>query len=101
MSLQDPQQIVLTPVPVSELVQAISKNIIDYFSPLVTPQNVEASADGIKYITRKDVCDIIGASLPTVLDYTKKGILKGYRIGRKVRYIETEVREALQKIQTV
>jgi excisionase family DNA binding protein len=49
-------------------------------------------------ITRQQVADYIGVSLPTLHAWTKNGTLKAYRIGNKVRYKKNEILEALQVI---
>lgn len=49
-------------------------------------------------ITRQQVAEYIGISLPTLHAWTKSGTLKAYRIGNKVRYKKNEVLEALQVI---
>lgn len=42
-------------------------------------------------ITRKEVANILGVTLPTVIDWEKKGIITGYRIGNRIRYKEEEI----------
>ncbi len=46
------------------------------------------------YLTREETANRLKVTLPTVWSYTKKGILKSYRIGNQVRYIESEVMQA-------
>ena len=46
------------------------------------------------YLTREETADKLKVTLPTVWSYTKKGLLKSYRIGNQVRYIESEVMQA-------
>jgi excisionase family DNA binding protein len=43
------------------------------------------------FLTREQVCDMLNVCLSTVWGWTKAGILKSYRVGNQVRYIETEV----------
>jgi excisionase family DNA binding protein len=49
-------------------------------------------------LTRIEVANLFGVSLPTVREYTLSGKLKGYRIGRRVRYKRAEVEQSLQEI---
>lgn len=51
-------------------------------------------------LTRKQVAQMLGVSLPTLHAWTKNAILQAYRIGNKVRYKENEVLEALQTINS-
>lgn len=50
-----------------------------------------------KLITKKEVCELLGVSLVTVNDWEKKGKLKGYQIGTRVRFKLSEVLEALKE----
>lgn len=54
-----------------------------------------------EYITRQETAEILRISLPTLNEYTKKGILPGYRLGSRVRYKKNEVENALKRIQTI
>lgn len=53
-----------------------------------------------KLLTRIETAKMLGVTLPTVIDWGKKGILKGYRIGNRVRYKYSEVMETLTNNQT-
>lgn len=46
-------------------------------------------------LTREEVADFLKISLPTLHDWTNRGILRSYTIGRKVRYKETEIINAI------
>ncbi|TWP24279.1 DUF3853 family protein [Apibacter muscae] len=48
-------------------------------------------------LTRKEVAHLLKISLPTLHDWTKKGLIKSYRIGNRVRYKQTDLYNALQK----
>lgn len=53
-----------------------------------------------KLITRTEAAQMLGVTLPTVIDWGKKGILKFYRIGNRVRYKYSEVMEAVTSNKT-
>lgn len=53
------------------------------------------------YLTREETADLIRISLPTLIDYTKKGYIKGYRIGSRVLYRRDQIEECLKEIQTI
>lgn len=49
-----------------------------------------------KMITRKEVADYLKVSVQTVINYTNRGLLTSYKIGRRVLYNEAEVIASLQ-----
>ncbi|WP_312323434.1 helix-turn-helix domain-containing protein [Soonwooa sp.] len=51
-------------------------------------------------ITRRETAKILGVTLPTVIDWEKKGIITGYRIGNRIRYKEAEILEAVTNNKT-
>ena len=48
----------------------------------------------IKYISRKEVAEILGCSINTVDDWTLKKYLQKYWFGGAIRYLKHEVEEA-------
>ena len=51
------------------------------------------------YLTRKQVAELIGGiSIGTVINWSKKGILTEYAIGRVIRYKKSEVENAMIKL---
>jgi excisionase family DNA binding protein len=51
-----------------------------------------------EYLTRRELAEIFKVTLPTISDWSKKGILKPYRLGNLVRFKKSEVEKALKKI---
>lgn len=49
-----------------------------------------------KMITRKEVADYLKVSVQSVINYTNRGLLTSYKIGRRVLYNEAEVAATLQ-----
>lgn len=47
------------------------------------------------YLTRKNVSTLLGVSLVTIHEWSKKGILKPYRIGNRVRFKFNEIEDVL------
>ena len=47
------------------------------------------------FLTQDEVAEKLKVSKVSVWSWTKAGVLKSYRIGNQVRYIESEVVEAL------
>lgn len=53
------------------------------------------------YMTKKEACEKLRLSLPTLGRLTTDGTLKGYRVGRRVLYRADEVEQALSVIHTL
>lgn len=54
-------------------------------------------SDFNKYLTRQEVKEQFHLSYPTILKYEKLGILRGWRLGRRVLFERTELENALQR----
>jgi len=57
--------------------------------------------DITKYLTRKEVAELLSISLPTLNEYTKTGKLKGFRIGGRVLYCANEIQNSLTEIEAL
>lgn len=51
-----------------------------------------------EYVTRQEARNILKVSLVTISDWSKKGILKPYRLGNLIRYKRAELDQALINI---
>lgn len=93
-TMQD--QIVLSAIPRTELVTDIAKAVRDMIAaqPTVNPPTPE------ELLTRVEAAHLLGITLPTLREYTRRGFLEGYRIGTRVRYKRSEVLGSLQQIRT-
>jgi hypothetical protein len=83
----------------------------------VTPEQLkEAIIDGVKtqldnlkthfapkepteYLTRKEVSDLFKVDISTIHNWTVKGILKAYSIGRRVYYKRDEIELAIVELE--
>lgn len=59
--------------------------------------NATPPKEDTELLTRKKVAELLGITLPTLHNWTKKGVLKSYRLGTRLRYKKSEVMEALRK----
>jgi hypothetical protein len=50
------------------------------------------------YYSQTQTADILHCSLPTIIDYRKKGWLKGRRVGAKILYTQADIDEAVKTI---
>lgn len=90
-------QTLFTQISKEELMTAIQgavKNEIEKLN-LSKPETIT------EYITRKDTAGILGISLPTLNDWSKRGIIPSYRIASRVRYKRAEVLNSLQKVHSL
>ncbi len=55
--------------------------------------------DQSQFLTRQETAQLLSISLPTLHDYTKRGIIIANRLGSKVRYRRNDVESALIKIK--
>lgn len=87
--------VILENVTPEELIESVRRVIKQEIADL----NLERTAP--KYLTRREVADLLKISLPTLNDYTRTGRIKGHRIGSRVLYSEEEVTKAVKEIATV
>jgi excisionase family DNA binding protein len=76
---------------IKTIVSAELKNAV---SELTTKREIEP-----ELITRKETAEILGVSLPTLHEWTKKGVLPAKRIGSRIRYERTAVFDALKSVE--
>ncbi|MEA5460078.1 helix-turn-helix domain-containing protein [Arcicella sp. LKC2W] len=67
-------------------IDGLIENRLKSFIPQTSTQS-----DAEEFLTREEVAKLFKISLPTLHDWTNKGLLKSYRIGNKVRYRKCEV----------
>lgn len=70
-----------------EIVDAISKRI-DTLEKKLPPKRSE-------WITRKQAGEMLGVSLVTISEWSKKNIIKAYKIGNRVRFKLEEIEAVL------
>lgn len=80
-------------------VQGIREIIREEVEGVMQERLPKAKEEEIKYLTRKETAQLLGISLPTLNDWTKKGLLKSYRISSRIRYIESEVHHAMESLR--
>ena len=86
-------QILLQGISANQLSELILAEI-DQRLKEISPIN----QDERKYLTRKDVTELLSISMPTLHDWCKKKILNPYRIGNRVFFKSDEIDLALRQI---
>ena len=79
-----------------------SEELRELFLTAITEEilpNIQTTSKETKLLTRKETAKHLRVSLPTLHDWTKRGIIKGYRIEGKVYYKRSEIEESLTEIQ--
>lgn len=89
------ESIILNNVSATELKELISQTVREEFKTLHQPQ------PETELLTRKNVADILGISLVTLGDWTKRGLIPALRIGTRIRYKKADVMEALNQVETI
>lgn len=71
-------------------IEQLANAIVDKLRPQL-PSKDEQQLTENEFLTRKEASKKLNISLPTLHSYTKKGILKGYKVGVRVLYKKSEV----------
>ncbi len=80
-------------VNVTDLVALIEEKVKQLFQENQLDKEVPKD----EFLTRREVSELLGVSLVTLHKWDKKGILKPSRIGRRVRYLKSDVLNSLNK----
>lgn len=91
------QDLILFNTPATELKELFRDVIKEELSNLKQQQKEENLT--ATYLSRQQVCKLLNLSLVTVDKFTRQGILKGYRIGGRIRYKQHEVEESLTAVK--
>ena len=73
------------------------KEILDGVKSLFQAHTSTVQNDDDVYWTREQTAEFLSISLVTLWEYTRKDILPAYRIGNRVRYRKSDVKNAFQK----
>jgi len=86
------QSIILQGLDVSDLRLLISDVLKEHTKkvPVLSLQNSNS-----EFLTRQEVAKRLKISLPTLHDYSKRGIIPVFRIGNKVRYKLADIESSL------
>lgn len=90
------EKILLSPITLDELATVIKMTVKREFEMINNSQTPQPENE---YITRKETSRILGVSLPTLNDYSKRGLIPSYRIGTRIRYKKEEVLNSLNQRQ--
>lgn len=57
---------------------------------------VNKETTDLHYLSREEVATLLKISLPTLNEYTKKGLIQGRKIGTRMLYLESDIKEAVK-----
>lgn len=89
------EPIVLSPIPLPDLLGVITKAVrseLDARTPTAAPPMEEL-------LTRVEAAQLLGITLPTLREYTRRGYVTGYRLGTRVRYKRNELLDGLKRMR--
>lgn len=52
-----------------------------------------------EFLTRKDVCNLLGITLPTLTNYYQSGVIPYHKIGKNVRFKKFDIYNAIQNMK--
>ena len=89
-------QFILTPVPIEDLQRIVAEAVQRELSVAF---KADPAPDVDELLSRKEAARYLGLSLPTLHDYTQRGIVTAYRLGSRVRYRRGDLSNALLKVE--
>lgn len=88
------QQVIFTPLTFEQL-----QNIINEAVKCGIENAIPTPPEPTQLLTRKQVCQLLNITPPTLHEWTKNGTITAYKVGTRVRYKQNEVLNTLQRIQ--
>ncbi len=74
----------------NEILSGVQKQL-EHFSKNFKPKEPTV------WLSRKEVCELLGISLVTIHEWSKKGILYPYRMGNRIRFKRSDIEKKLQE----
>ena len=90
------EQVIFTQIAIADLQGIIAQTIQRELAAIL---KADPAPDPDELLSRKKAAQYLGLSLPTLHDYTQRGIVTAYRLGSRVRYRRGELSNALLKVQ--
>lgn len=90
---------IIVGVPPGKLEDIIAGAVLNGLRVYYKDRSDGASSDAEELLTRDGAAQLLGITLPTLRDYTNRGLITGYRMGTRVRYKRKEILDGLEKIK--
>ena len=76
---------------------AMIENLADAIAEKVAAKNKAEDSNKPKYYTRKELCEILQVTNPTVIEMVKRGEIREKKIGGRILYDVAEIDEAVKE----
>jgi excisionase family DNA binding protein len=90
--------ILFSSLPMEQLKTEISEAVLKQIAPYL--QTANNTPPQTEIVNRKEAAKLLGVSLVTLNQWTKEGLVTGYRIASRVRYKRAELENSLTQIKT-
>lgn len=90
------ESLLMTTLRVEELQSIITNTVSAEFKKQFDLKLSPKEKD--KLFTRSQTAELLNISAATLLVYTKKGKIKAHRIGRRILFKESDINDAVEKI---
>lgn len=91
------REVTIINISISELKDIIRETICEELSKI----NAEKNASDTEFIDRVTTAKLLRISLPTLTKYVKKGLIPAHRIGTRILFKESEVKDSLKQVQKI
>jgi excisionase family DNA binding protein len=90
------QNVILTPLSIEQLQNFINDAVKTGFEQTKTQE-----PERTNLLTRKQVCNLLNITLPTLWEWQRNGTITAYKVGTRLRFKENEVMSTLQRVKQV
>jgi excisionase family DNA binding protein len=90
------QNLILTPLSIEQLQSFINDAVKTGFE-----QTKLQEPEKTNLLTRKQVCNLLNITAPTLHEWTRNGTISAYKVGTRVRFKESEVMNTLHRVKQV
>jgi excisionase family DNA binding protein len=91
------QDFLFSGIKIDKLLERIGEIIENKLLDFAPKTIIQTQPD---YLSRIEVAQLLKISLPTLHEWTKLNWLQSYKIGNRVLYKESEIKEAISKLIT-
>jgi hypothetical protein len=90
------ENLILSSIPLNELRTVISETVKEEFEKRHSHQTPQLETE---YISRKETARLLGISLVTLNDWSKRSLIPSYCIASRIRYRKEEVLKSINQRQ--
>ena len=87
----------MSPQEMREMMQELIQQEFQKLSLIATENNHAESPEDKTYLTRKETAELLGVSVTTINDWSKKGILRRIKLGNRSYFLLKDIYQSLEK----